>query len=161
MRDAVTFNENLFTLRKLEDFILANHPLRSIRKMAIAALAKMDRLFAGINEAEIRGGRPSIPPEKLMRVMLWQVHRSVRSERQLMEQVQYNLMFRWFIRGPTDDATPPIIKTIRKMLRKIPLKCHRSVKSSRVSAACYFAESSILHSDAEISQSSILNRTCR
>ena len=60
MRGADTFTEKLFTLRKLEDFVPADHPLRSIRKMANAALAKMDRLFAGMYEAEIKGGRPSI-----------------------------------------------------------------------------------------------------
>src|SRR5258707_5529931 len=104
MRGADTFTENLFTLRKLEDFVRADHPLRSIRKMANAALAKMDRLFAGMYEADIKGGRPSIAPEKLLRAMLLQVLYSVRSERQLMEQVQYNLLFRWFIGLSMDDA---------------------------------------------------------
>ena len=93
MRGADTFTENLFTLRKLEDFVPADHPLRSIRKMANAALAKMDRLFAGMYEADIKGGRPSIAPEKLLRAMLLQVLYSVRSERQLMEQVQLTCCF--------------------------------------------------------------------
>ncbi len=56
--------------------------------MANAALAKMGRLFAGMYEAEIKGGRPSIAPEKLLRAMLLQVLYSVRSERQSMEQVR-------------------------------------------------------------------------
>src|SRR5476651_1248758 len=103
MRGADSFTENLFTLRKLEDFVPADHPLRSIRKMANAALAKMDRLFAGMYEADIKGGRPSIAPEKLLRAMLLQVLYSVRSERQLMEQVQYNLLFRWFVGLSMDD----------------------------------------------------------
>ncbi len=60
MRGAETFTENLFTLRKLEDFVPADHPLRSIRKMANAALAKMDRLFAGMYEADIKGGGPAL-----------------------------------------------------------------------------------------------------
>jgi transposase len=72
--------------------------------MANTALARMDRLFAGMYEADINGGRPDIAPEKLLRAMLLQVLCSVRSERQLMEQVQYNLLFRWFIGLSRDDA---------------------------------------------------------
>jgi len=120
MRGADTFTENLFTLRKLEDFVPADHPLRSIRKMANAALAKMDRLFAGMYEADIKGGRPSIAPEKLLRAMLLQVLYSVRSERQLMEQVQYNLLFRWFIGLSMDDAVwvPTVFTKNRERLIK-------------------------------------------
>ena len=54
--------------------------------------------------AEVKGGRPGIAPEKLLRAMLLQVLYSVRSERQLMEQVHYNLLFRWFIGLSMDDA---------------------------------------------------------
>jgi transposase len=101
---ADTLAENLFTLRKLEDLVPTDNPLRSIRKTANAALAKMDRLFAGMYEAEIKNGRPSIAPEKLQRAMLLQVLNSVPSERQLIEQVQFNLLFRWFIGLSMDDA---------------------------------------------------------
>src|ERR1700735_4119997 len=120
MRGADTFTENLFTLRKLEDFVPADHPLRSIRKMANAALAKMDRLFAGMYEADIKGGRPSIAPEKLLRAMLLQVLYSVRSERQLMEQVQYTLRFRCFIGLSMDDAVwvPTVFTKNRERLIK-------------------------------------------
>jgi len=97
MRGADTFTESLFMMRKLEDFIPQDHPLREVRKMANAALEKMAGLFAGMYESESKGGRPSIAPEKLLRAMLLQVLYSVRSERQLMEQVQYNLLFRWFV----------------------------------------------------------------
>lgn len=103
MRGADTFTESLFSVRKLEDFVPASHPLRPIRKMVNAALAKMDALFSRMYEADIKGGRPSIAPEKLLRAMLLQVLYSVRSERQLMEQVQYNLLFRWFIGLSMDD----------------------------------------------------------
>ena len=65
--------------------------------MANMALEKMNGLFTEMYEADIKGGRSSIAPEKLLRAMLLQVLYSVRSERQLMEQVQYNLLFRWFI----------------------------------------------------------------
>ncbi len=104
MRGADTFTESLFTVRKLDDFVPASHPLRAIREMANEALAKLDRLFAQMYESDAKGGRPSIAPEKLLRAMLIQVLYSVRSERQLMEQVQYNLLFRWFIGLAMDDA---------------------------------------------------------
>ena len=104
MRGADNFTESLFTLRKLEDFVPAEHPLRPIRQMVNAALVKMDFLFSGMYEADIKGGRPSIAPEKLLRAMLLQVFYSVRSERQLLEQTQYNLLFRWFIGLSMDDA---------------------------------------------------------
>ena len=104
MRGADTFTESLFTLRKLEDFVPADHPLRPIRVMVNEALVKMDGLFAGMYEADIKGGRPIIAPEKLLRAMLLQVFYSVRSERQLMEQTQYNLLFRWFIGLSMDDS---------------------------------------------------------
>ena len=103
MRGADTFTESLFSVRKLEDFVPSSHPLRPIRKMVNTALTKMDALFSRMYEADIKGGRPSIAPEKLLRAMLLQVLYSVRSERQLMEQVQYNLLFRWFIGLSMDD----------------------------------------------------------
>jgi transposase len=93
MSGSDTFTEGLFTMRRLDDFIPADHPLRRIRGMVNEALAKMDGLFARMYEADIKGGRPSIAPEKLLRAILF----SIRSERQLMEQTQYNMLFRWFI----------------------------------------------------------------
>ena len=97
MRGADTFTESPFTLHHLEDFVPADHPLRPIRQMVNEALVLMDALFAGMYEVDSKGGRPSIAPEKLLRAMLVQVFYSIRSERQLMEQVQYNLLYRWFI----------------------------------------------------------------
>lgn len=118
MRGADTFTENLFTVRKLEDFVPGDHPLRSIRVMANKALKRMDTLFAKMYAADIKGGRPSIAPEKLMRAMLLQVLYSVRSERQLMDQVQYNLLFRWFIGLSMDDAVwvPSVFSKNRERL---------------------------------------------
>lgn len=104
MRGADTFTEGLFTLKKLDDFVPANHPLRVIRTMVNKALADMGDLFAEMYEDDIKGGRPSIAPEKLLRAMLLQVLYSIRSERQLMEQTQYNLLFRWFIGLSMDDS---------------------------------------------------------
>ena len=104
MRGADTFTESLFTMRHLDDFVPANHPLRPIKQMVNAALLKMDALLGRMYAADIKGGRPSIAPEKLIRAMLLQVFYSVRSERQLMEQTQYNLLFRWFIGLSMDDS---------------------------------------------------------
>ena len=120
MRGADTFTESLFTMRKLEDFVPDAHPLRAIRVMANAALVKLGPLFTGMYETEVKGGRPSIAPEKLLRAMLLQVLFSVRSERQLMEQVQYNLLFRWFIGLSMDDAVwvPTVFTKNRERLIK-------------------------------------------
>ena len=104
MRGADTFTESLFTMRHLDDFVPANHPLRPIKQMVNAALLKMDALLGRMYAADTKGGRPSIAPEKLIRAMLLQVFYSVRSERQLMEQTQYNLLFRWFIGLSMDDS---------------------------------------------------------
>ncbi|CAG9187712.1 IS5 family transposase [Cupriavidus pinatubonensis] len=120
MRGADIFTESLFTMRRLEDFVPKSHPLRSIRTMANQALVKMDRLFAQMYEADIKGGRPSIAPEKLLRAMLLQVLYSIRSERQLMEQTQYNLLFRWFIGLSMDDTVwvPTVFTKNRERLIK-------------------------------------------
>lgn len=90
-------------MRRLDDFVPGNHPLRRIRTMVNEALVNMDPLFASMYEADINGGRPSIAPEKLLRAMLLQILFTVRSERQLMEQTQYNMLFRWFIGLAIDD----------------------------------------------------------
>ena len=104
MRGADAYNEALFSTVRLEDFVPANHPLRPIRQWVNEALVKMDAKFSAMYEADVKGGRPSIAPEKLMRAMLLQVLYSVRSERQLVEQIQYNLLFRWFVGLAIEDA---------------------------------------------------------
>ena len=104
MRGADGYNEALFTTVKLEDFVPASHPLRPIRSWVNEALAKMDAKFSAMYEADIKGGRPSIAPEKLMRAMLLQVLYSIRSERQLVEQLSYNLLFRWFVGLAIEDS---------------------------------------------------------
>lgn len=93
--------EALFTVAKLEDFVPADHPLRTIRTLVNEALAGLNSLF---NEVYADSGRASVAPEKLLRSMLVQVLFSVRSERQLMEQIRYNLLYRWFIGLAIDDA---------------------------------------------------------
>jgi transposase len=92
--------ESLFTVAKLEDFVPADHPLRPIRLLVNEALGRLNGLF---NLIYADSGRASIAPEKLLRAMLVQVLFSVRSERQLMEQVRYNLLYRWFIGLAIDD----------------------------------------------------------
>ena len=104
MRGNDTFTESLFTMRRLDDFVPKNHPLRSVRTMVNAALKNIEPLLSGMYAADIKGGRPSVAPEKLLRAMLLQIFYSIRSERLLMEQTQYNLLFRWFIGLSMDDA---------------------------------------------------------
>lgn len=100
MRGSDGMQEALFTVAKLEDFVPADHPLRPIRHFVNEALARLSGLF---NTIYADTGRASIAPEKLLRAMLIQVFFSVRSERQLMEQVRYNLLYRWFIGLAIDD----------------------------------------------------------
>ena len=104
MRGSDSFTEGLFSMRRLDDFVPANHPLRRIRVMVNEALVKMDGLFSAMYEADVKGGRPSVAPEKLLRAMLLQILFSIRSERQLMEQTEYNMLFRWFIGLSMDDS---------------------------------------------------------
>ena len=85
----------------LEDRIPADHPLRGMRKLVDAVLAAMSKEFDGLYS---QVGRPSIAPERLLRALLLQVFYSVRSERLLMEQLNYNLLFRWFVGLEIDDA---------------------------------------------------------
>jgi transposase len=118
MRGADTFTESLFTMRHLDDFVPADHPLRVIRMMVNKAWRRWTSCVAQMYAADIKGGRPSIAPEKLLRAMLMQVLYSVRSERQLMEQTQYNLLFRWFIGLAMDDAVwvPTVFSKNRERL---------------------------------------------
>jgi transposase len=118
MRGADTFTDGPFTLNNLNDCVPANHPLRPILVMANTALDEMDELFSRMYEEDIRGGRPSIAPEKLLRAMLLQVLYSIRSERQLMEQIRYNLLFRWFVGLAMGDSVwvPTVFTKNRKRL---------------------------------------------
>ena len=104
MRGADSYNEALFSTIRLEEFVPTNHPLRPIRTWLNAVLTKMDTRFSAMYEADVKGGRPSIAPEKLMRAMLLQVLYSIRSERLLVEQISYNLLFRWFVGLSIEDA---------------------------------------------------------
>jgi transposase len=100
MRGEDDRSEVLFSYVPLERRIPADHPLRVICTLTDQALAALSRDF---NKLYARDGRPSIPPERLLRALLLQVFYTVRSERQLMEQLNYNLLFRWFVGLSTDD----------------------------------------------------------
>lgn len=91
----------LFSYVDLEARVRLDHPLRTIREIVNAALATLERDFASLYSPI---GRPSIPPEKLLRAMLLQAFYSIRSERQLMERLEYDLLFRWFVGIGVDDA---------------------------------------------------------
>src|SRR6478672_2549913 len=93
--------EVLFSYVSLETRIPADHPLRPIREIVEEALRKLSPAFTRLYARE---GRPSIPPERLLRALLLQAFYTVRSERQLMEQLDYNLLFRWFVGLSIDDA---------------------------------------------------------
>jgi transposase len=90
----------MFSYRRPEERVPADHPLRPIRQMADLALRELSPEFARLYP---KTGRPSIPPEKLLRALLLQLLYSVRSERQLIEQLDYNLLFRWFVGLSMDD----------------------------------------------------------
>jgi transposase len=100
MRGSDEQNGALFSYVNLEDRVPVRHPLRVIRQIVNGALTRLDAAFTDLYAAE---GRPSIPPERLLRAVLIQILFSIRSERQLMEQMQYNLLFRWFVGLGIDD----------------------------------------------------------
>jgi transposase len=91
----------LFSYVDLEKRVRPDHPLRAIRAIVNAALAALEADFAALYAPV---GRPSIAPEKLLRAMLLQAFYSIRSERQLMERLEYDLLFRWFVGLGVDDA---------------------------------------------------------
>lgn len=101
MRGIDVAPRNLFSYVRLEDRVPEDHPLRAIRVMVDEALSRMDGLFDRMYSDM---GRPSIAPEKLLRAQTLQILYTVRSERQLMEQIDFNLLFRWFVGLEMDDA---------------------------------------------------------
>src|SRR5215467_9301920 len=91
----------MFSYLSPEARVPQDHPLRAIRSLVDEVLVELSPRFETLYS---RVGRPSIPPEKLLRAQLLQVLYSVRSERMLMEQLDYNLLFRWFVGLNMDDA---------------------------------------------------------
>src|SRR4029077_10208620 len=93
---------SLFSYVDLEARVRRDHPLRAVREIANAALADFCGAFEALYAARL--GRPSIPPERLLRAMLLQAFYGIRSERQLMERMEFDLLFRWFVGLGVDDA---------------------------------------------------------
>jgi transposase len=101
MRGADEQPGSMFSYVSLEERVPQDHPLRAIRRITDRALERLSPRFGTLY---INFGRPSIPPEKLLRALLLQALYTIRSERQLMEQIEYNLLFRWFVGLGMDDA---------------------------------------------------------
>jgi transposase len=101
MRGSDQGSGKLFSYVDIEARIAAEHPLRLIREIVNEALAALDEAFAKLYA---RDGRPSIAPERLLRASLLQLFYSIRSERQLMERLDFDLLFRWFVGLGMDDA---------------------------------------------------------
>jgi len=91
---------DMYSYLSPEQRVRENHPLRTIRAMADEALASMSERFDGMYA---KTGRPSIPPEKLLRAQLIQMLYSIRSERLLMEEIDYSMLFRWFVGMNLDE----------------------------------------------------------
>jgi len=91
----------MFSYLSAEERVPKDHPLRAIQAMVDAVLRNMGAQFEAI---DAKVGQPSIAPEKLLRALLLQVLYTVRSERMLMEQLNYNLLFRWFVGMNLDEA---------------------------------------------------------
>jgi transposase len=92
----------MFSYVSLEQRVPSDHPLRAIRKLTDDVLGSLNAEFDALYSDQ---GRPSIAPEYVLRALLLQVFFSVRSERQLVEQIDYNLLFRWFV--PPQNASVP------------------------------------------------------
>ena len=92
----------MFSYVDVESRIRRDHPLRQIRQIANAALSALDGDFEALYPRRL--GRPSIPPERLLRAMLLQAFYGLRSERQLMERIEFDLLFRWFVGLGIDEA---------------------------------------------------------
>src|SRR5688572_20174267 len=101
MRGADEQPGSMFSYVSLEERVPSDHPLRAIRHITDRALERLSPRFGTLY---VKFGRPSIPPEKLLRALLLQALYTIRSERQLMEQLDYNLLFRWFVGLGIDDA---------------------------------------------------------
>ena len=101
MRGSDKGSGDLFSYVDLEKRVRSDHPLRTIRSLTDAALQALSGDFAALYSGT---GRPSIPPEKLLRAMLLQAFYSIRSERQLMERLEFDLLFKWFVGLGIDDG---------------------------------------------------------
>ena len=100
MRGTDQRSGSLFSYVDIEARVPKEHPLRGVRELVNGALSKLDKRF---RELYSKDGRPSIAPERLLRASLLQLFYSIRSERQLMERMDFDLLFRWFVGLGIDD----------------------------------------------------------
>ena len=100
MRGTFRDQGGLFSYISPDARVPANHPLRKIRELVREVLKDLSRILGKLYASE---GRPSVPPEQLLSALLIQVFYGIRSERQLMEQLDYNLLYRWFVGLSPDD----------------------------------------------------------
>ena len=127
MRGTDKRSGEMFSYVDLEQRVRTDHPLRAIRAVVSEALDALSGEFAALYSGM---GRPSIAPEMLLRAMLLQAFYSVRSERQLMERLEYDLLFRWFIRlgcrraglGSLDLLQEPRPAARRRHCRAVPFR---------------------------------------
>lgn len=103
MRGRPNRQPNLFVQLNLEELVPADHPLRPIKRMADEALAAMTRTFSAAYAPAEKGGRPSIPPERLLKAMVLMSLYTVRSERALCERITFDMLFRWFLDMNPDE----------------------------------------------------------
>src|SRR5258706_1392682 len=101
MRGSDNSTGSLFSYVDVESRIPSGHPLRLIRELVNEALGSLDCEFSGLYSRE---GRPSIPPERLLRATLLQLLYTIRSERQLVERLEFDLLFRWFVGLGLDEG---------------------------------------------------------
>src|SRR5579875_1677042 len=117
MRGRLRDQSALFSYIRPEERIPATHPLRKVRELVREVLKELTHSFGKLYSLE---GRPSIPPEQLLSALLLQVFYGIRSERQLMEQLNYNLLFRWFVGLSPDDPVwdPTVFSKNRDRLQQ-------------------------------------------
>lgn len=144
MRGVDVQQGGMFSYVSLEDRVPADHPLRAVRRLLDEALSSMSREF---DRVYAEGGRASIAPERLVRALTLQILYSIRSERLLCEQLDYNLLFRWFVGLSVDEAVwdhstftknrERLIeaKVARKLLRRVV----RSAKAARLLSNEHFS----------------------
>ena len=128
MRGTDERSGSLFSYVDLERRVPTDHPLRAIREIANGALSDLSADFA-VMYAPL--GRPSIPPEKLLRASLLQAFYTIRSERQLMERLEFDLLYRWFVGLGIDERSgitrcSPRTGTVCSKAMLQPSSCRRS-----------------------------------
>src|SRR5260370_25189336 len=121
MRGRFTDEGGLFSYIAADKRVPANHPLRKVRELVGDVLSDLNRSLGRLYASE---GRPSIPPEQLLSALLLQVFYGIRSERQLMEQLDYNLLYPWFVGlSPHDLAWDPTPFTQNRARRQTGATC--------------------------------------